>query len=134
MAHENPIQFGPQPDPPRRAVPADPAALRPRHLELKRDTALTITWQDGRVSVYPVAYLRRMSPSADARLLREEIRRNPLTVLPGSGAGDKPLVVEHIERAGNYAINLVFSDGHRTGIYTWPYLREIDPDQHQDDD
>lgn len=135
MAHENPLQFGPKPEPPPRpAVPADPAALRPKHLDLKRDSALTITWQDGRVSVYPVAYLRRMSPSADARILREQIRRNPLTVLPGSGSSDKPLTIEEAELAGNYALNLVFSDGHRTGIYTWPYLREIDPGQAQDDD
>jgi DUF971 family protein len=28
---------------------------------------------------------------------------------------------------GNYAIRIRFSDGHDTGIYSWAYLREIDP-------
>jgi DUF971 family protein len=28
---------------------------------------------------------------------------------------------------GNYAIRISFSDGHSSGIYTWAYLREIDP-------
>jgi DUF971 family protein len=29
---------------------------------------------------------------------------------------------------GNYAVKISFSDGHDTGIYSWQYLREIDPD------
>jgi DUF971 family protein len=29
---------------------------------------------------------------------------------------------------GNYAIKITFSDGHDTGIYSWVYLRSIDPE------
>jgi DUF971 family protein len=29
---------------------------------------------------------------------------------------------------GNYAIRIRFSDGHDTGLYSWDYLRRIDPD------
>jgi len=101
---------------------------RPKHLDLKKDKGLTITWDDGVVSFYPVAYLRKMSPSADARLLREQLERNPLTVLPASAIGSgKPLTAEGIELVGNYALKVVFSDGHDTGIYSWQYLEEIDP-------
>lgn len=104
--------------------------LRPLHLDLDRDRALTIDWSDGRRSVYPIAYLRKMSPSADARQLREEIEHNPLTVLPASSASaDGPLRAESAEFVGNYAIRLRFSDGHDTGIYSWRYLRRIDPDR-----
>jgi DUF971 family protein len=106
---------------------------RPRHLDLKKDRALTIHWNDGRVSIYPVAYLRRMSPSADARALREEMASNPLTVLPSSGSGGQgPLTVEAVELVGNYAVKLVFSDGHDTGIFSWQYLREIDPNREKE--
>lgn len=105
---------------------------RPRHLDLKKDRALTVHWEDGRVSIYPILYLRRMSPSADARALREQLASNPLTVLPsGSGAGSGPLVATGAELVGNYAIKIVFSDGHDTGIYSWAYLREIDPSRHR---
>lgn len=98
----------------------------PLHLDLKRSEALTIHWSDGRVSVYPVAYLRRMSPSADAIQQRDALAANPLTVLPSSsGAG--PLRAERLEPVGRYAVRIVFSDGHATGLYTWSYLREIDP-------
>lgn len=103
---------------------------KPKHLDLKKDTALTVHWQDGRVSVYPIVYLRRMSPSADAKALREEMERNPLTVLPSSPAGAAPaapFTATAIELVGNYAVKITFSDGHDTGIYSWDYLRQIDP-------
>lgn len=104
---------------------------RPVHLDLKRDEGLTVSWQDGGRSFYPVAYLRRMSPSAETRQLREEMAKNPLTVLPSGGAGgqDGPLRAEEAELVGNYAVRIRFSDGHDTGIYSWRYLREIDPDR-----
>lgn len=103
--------------------------LWPRHIDVKKDRSLTIRWSDGRVSVYPIVYLRRMSPSADARDLREQMAKNPLTVLPSSATTDRPLRVEDVELVGNYAVRLSFSDGHHTGLYSWQYLREIDPNQ-----
>lgn len=103
--------------------------VRPDHLELKKDTALTVHWSDGRRSRYPIAYLRKMSPSAETRKLREEMEKNPLTVLPSGMAGQSgPLTALDVEFVGNYAIRIHFSDGHDTGIYSWDYLREIDPD------
>jgi DUF971 family protein len=107
---------------------AEPHPPKPKHLDLDKDRALTIYWQDGRVSVYPIDYLRRMSPSADARELRKEMQQNPLTVLPGGSAGGEPLRADSAELVGNYAVRLRFSDGHHTGLYSWDYLRRIDPD------
>jgi DUF971 family protein len=99
---------------------------QPARLDLKKDRGLTVEWLDGTTSYYSIAYLRRMSPSADARELRQAIAKNPLTVLPASGSRG-PLVAESAELVGNYAIRIRFSDGHDTGIYSWDYLREIDP-------
>jgi len=98
----------------------------PKHLDLKKDRGLTIQWADGTGSYYTIAYLRRMSPSADQRELRKAMGSNPLTVLPASPSGDA-ITAEDAELVGNYAIRIRFSDGHSTGIYTWDYLREIDP-------
>ena len=39
--------------------------------------------------------------------------------------GKKDVVINKIERAGNYAIKLFFSDGHDSGIFTWTYLYEL---------
>jgi DUF971 family protein len=98
-------------------------------MDLKKDRGLTIQWDDGGSSYYSIAYLRRMSPSAEARQVREQLAKNPLTVLPASRGGGSggPLVAMDAELVGNYAIKIKFSDGHETGLYTWKYLREIDP-------
>ncbi len=105
-----------------------PLIDKPVHLDLKKDDGLTVEWADGTRSHYPIAYLRKMSPSADAKTLREEMARNPLTVLPSSRAGqDGPLTAVDAEMVGHYAVRIRFSDGHDTGIYSWRYLREIDP-------
>ena len=100
-------------------------AVRPKHIDLKREESLTLQWEDGLVSVFEVGFLRKMSPSADAKQLREEQQKNPLTVLPSQADVEK-LTVENIELVGNYAIRVIFSDGHHTGIYSWQYLRSLD--------
>lgn len=99
----------------------------PRRLDLKKDRGLTVEWPDGSTSYYSLAYLRRMSPSAEARELRESLAKNPLAVLPASAASSAPLTAIDAELVGNYALRIHFSDGHDTGIYSWQYLREIDP-------
>jgi DUF971 family protein len=100
----------------------------PAHLDLKKDKGLTVQWADGVTSYYSIPYLRKMSPSAETRHLREEMAKNPLTVLPANMASHRgPLVATDAELVGNYAIKIVFSDGHDTGIYSWTYLRSIDP-------
>ncbi|QNN22407.1 DUF971 domain-containing protein [Planctomycetales bacterium ZRK34] len=101
---------------------------RPKHLDLDREKGLTVTWPDDTVSFYPIAHLRKFSPSAEMRVLREQIEQNPLTVLPQSMADHEgPVTALSAELVGNYAIRISFSDGHHTGIYSWSYLREIDP-------
>jgi DUF971 family protein len=102
---------------------------KPLHLDLQRERGLSIRWNDGRESFYPVVLLRRMSPSAEQRALREEIERNPLTVLPSGTVSGDELTALDAELIGNYALRIRFSDGHDTGIFTWSYLRSIDPDQ-----
>jgi len=101
--------------------------LRPTAIDLKKDRGLTIAWNDGTTSYFTIAYLRRLSPSADARVLREKMASNPLTVLPASASNAGPLTAIGAELVGHYAIKIQFSDGHSTGLYTWEYLREIDP-------
>jgi DUF971 family protein len=99
----------------------------PRHLDLKKDRGLSVEWADGDVSYYSIGYLRRMSPSAEQRQLREEMEKNPLTVLPSSMSNPGELRAESAELVGNYALRIIFSDGHKTGLFSWDYLRRIDP-------
>jgi len=102
----------------------------PREVHLDRERGLRIEWADGGRSFYPVGYLRRMSPSAEARELRRAQSSDPLTVLPVSPAGGSGAVkAVDAELVGNYALRIRFSDGHATGLFSWAYLRSIDPDR-----
>ena len=62
-------------------------------------------------------YLRVFSPSAEVR------GHDPDQAILQHGK--RRVTFKEIEPQGNYAIKLVFSDGHDTGIYTWPYLKEL---------
>ncbi len=108
----------------------------PVRLDLKKDEALEIEWQDGLRSVYPISMLRAMCPCAMCKELREHRRAAPppaqpaarktsLAVLPGNYS--KPLVVVDAELVGGYALRLEWSDDHASGIYSFQYLREISP-------
>ncbi len=101
---------------------------KPVHLDLQKDHGLTVCWADGSESFFPIDFLRRMSPSAEARQLREDLASNPLAVLPAASVGDGPLTAVDAELVGNYALRIRFSDGHHTGLYSWTYLREIAPE------
>ena len=124
MSHE-PIKLtsssrNPEPSYGRSNVPS------PKHIDLKKDKGLTIEWSEGESTFYPIDYLRKMSPSADTKALREEMQKNPLTVLP-SAPNKEPIVAVDANLVGNYAIRIIFSDGHDTGIFSWEYLKEIEP-------
>jgi DUF971 family protein len=80
---------------------------------------LRIRWKDGAVSDYQPRYLRLSCPCAGCV---DEMTGRPL-VDPGRIPMDvHPLSVEYV---GEYALRFDWSDGHRTGIYPWDYLREI---------
>lgn len=105
----------------------------PINIALEKTRGLTITWADQTVAFYPIAYLRKMSPSADMKEMRREQHANPLAVLPDKYARhDGPLTALDAELIGNYALRIRFSDGHDTGIYSWEYLRNLQPDPTRD--
>lgn len=87
-----------------------------------------ITWSDGHTSKYPFPYLRDLCPCALCNDKREKNARvgskTGASVLPMF----KPRVTAKSANAvGNYAIQIMFSDGHTTGIYSYEHLREICP-------
>ena len=106
-----------------------PGHITPTKLNLKRDEMLSITWSDGRVSVYPISYLRSLCPCAACRIVREETskKKNLLNILPGNYAD--PLSAVKAELVGNYALKIDWSDDHTSGIYSFEYLLEIRTDK-----
>ncbi|HVT89862.1 MAG TPA: DUF971 domain-containing protein [Tepidisphaeraceae bacterium] len=105
----------------------------PTRLHLKKDQQLEVDWPDGLKSVYSISYLRSLCPCAHCRMVREgsdphdispvEKKKPLLTILPGNYSG--AITVKSAEMVGKYAVKLVFSDDHDSGIFSFEYLREI---------
>ncbi len=84
---------------------------------------LEVAFDSGERYRLPFEYLRVESPSAEVQ---------------GHGPSQKVLVpgkrdvdVTAIEPVGHYAVALVFSDGHNTGIYSWEWLAAMGREQEQ---
>lgn len=83
----------------------------------KQSRVLEIAFSDGERYSLSFEFLRIHSPSAEVR---------------GHGPGQETLQVgkknvdiTQIEPVGQYAVALIFSDGHDSGIYSWDYFYEL---------
>jgi len=93
--------------------------VRVRNIRQLDARTLGITWSDDRDDRFDVVELRRHCPCATCidewtheRKLRPEDVSDSV----------RPV---RIESVGQYAMTVQFSDGHRTGIYTFPLLRKL---------
>jgi len=90
----------------------------PTELRLdKEKRILTVSYDDGQSFALPAELLRVLSPSAEVQGHSPDQR---ITV-----PGKKNVGIARIEPVGNYAVRIVFTDGHDTGLYVWEYLREL---------
>lgn len=78
---------------------------------------LTVRFDTGESFDLDAEYLRVESPSAEVK---------------GHGPGQEQLVhgkrkisMLRLEPVGSYAVRIVFSDGHSTGLFTWNYLAKL---------
>jgi DUF971 family protein len=83
---------------------------------------VAIVWDDGVESYFGFEQLRAASPSAETQGERDILG----TQYGGSGPRKFPGVrVLGWDQIGNYALRFTFSDGHRTGLYSFDYLRQL---------
>jgi DUF971 family protein len=78
---------------------------------------LAVTFTDGVAGRLSAEFLRVVSPSAEVQGHSPSERK----LVPGK----RNVTIRAIEPVGNYAVRLVFSDGHNTGLYSWRYLYEL---------
>lgn len=96
-------------------------SIRPTEIRLHQQTRiLELSFEDGAHFELPCEYLRVFSPSAEVR---------------GHGPGQETLqvgkedvAIDDIVPVGHYAVKLVFSDGHDSGLYSWNVLYELGRD------
>lgn len=90
----------------------------PQDIQLHRySQTLELVYSDSEAYELSCEYLRVHSPSA-------EVQGHG----PGQAVlqtGKRHVGITAIEPVGNYAVQLFFSDGHDSGIYSWDYLYEL---------
>jgi DUF971 family protein len=97
------------------------ASDRPTVIKKSDPRRIDIEWDDGHSTTYSARELRGLCPCAQC--VSETTGRrmhDPASVPEDMTQGDVALV-------GNYALAMRFSDGHHTGIFSFRFLRENDP-------
>jgi DUF971 family protein/molybdopterin converting factor small subunit len=85
----------------------------------QKSRLLALRFSDGASFELPCEYLRVFSTAAEVK------SGNTLVT------GKEQVNIERIEPQGQYAIRLVFDDGHDTGIYSWETLYRLGEEQEQ---
>lgn len=126
----------------------DPAKVRIHKTE---GTGVEIDWKDGHHSAWSFTWLRDACPCATCVDERQKSGRGvgeprPQPVAPppphepvapagahvsyqwrnpllSAAQAHGPLRLEHAAPVGNYAVSFTWNDGHKTGIYSFDYLR-----------
>ena len=95
-------------------------AMQPWPVEIrlaKAKDVLFVAFEDGASFELPAELLRVLSPSAEVQGHSPDQR----VTVPGK----RNVRIIAVEPVGNYAVKLVFDDGHATGLYTWSYLHNL---------
>ncbi|MCP4189761.1 MAG: DUF971 domain-containing protein [Planctomycetaceae bacterium] len=92
----------------------------PTKIQASREAGcLTISWPDGHEWSYPCKYLRESCRCAQCvHEITGELLLDPDSI-PAS------IRIDGAKLVGNYALKIIWSDGHDTGLYTWSRLREL---------
>jgi len=93
--------------------------LRIQNISQSNDRILNVVWSDGKIQNIDVVDLRRACPCASC--VDEWTKEKTLD--PQSISEDtRPIEIESV---GRYAMKASFTDGHKTGIYTFDLLRKM---------
>jgi DUF971 family protein len=114
-------------------TPPDPRK-KPSNIKvhLSSGAGVDITWADGHSSHYEFMYLREECPCATCNDIREKKLALDAAAPTHMSSPALPMFkpkpsARAATQVGNYAIQLSFTDGHSTGIYSYDHLRNICP-------
>jgi DUF971 family protein len=99
-------------------------------IHVSSGAGVDITWADGHTSHFDFVFLREHCPCAtcnDERLKKDSLAESSpaFSSSPALPMFKPKARAQSAQAVGQYAIQISFSDGHSTGIYSYDYLREI---------
>ena len=93
-------------------------------LQIKKiETELHINWSDGTQSKINIFNLRDECPCATCK--GETVITQSYIPIKSPFKAKGFYEIEKILPVGNYAINVIWKDGHDTGIYSWDILEKL---------
>jgi DUF971 family protein len=108
--------------------------LTPKELAPHGNHEMRIVWNDGKEQILSFQQLRKACPCATCQEMREKFQEPTpldknfqLRIIPQNAPPADPQLVR-VDWVGNYALRLVWDDGHDTGIYNFDYVRELGTD------
>src|SRR6185503_19119225 len=110
-------------------IPPALGSADPEHIAISKSKGIQIDWKDGHHSSYELKYLRHHCPCAQCTGAHgTPPMAPPLEEPPAPFQMFKAaLKMNTVEPVGNYAIRILWSDGHGSGIYSWDHFRKICP-------
>jgi ATP-binding protein involved in chromosome partitioning len=98
------------------------ARIKPPKLDISADqSGLAVTFEGAKPFTLSAEMLRVMSPSAEVQGHSPDQR---VTV-----GRKRNVKIKELRPVGNYAVRIVFDDGHDTGLYAWSYLQTLDQER-----
>ena len=94
--------------------------MTPKSVTLnKNKKSIQLEYPNNTFLLLTSSYLRACSPSAE-----NKDRLRELDVRKRKEFFDS-VIIKKVEAVGNYAIRIIFDDGHKTGIFSWEYIYMI---------
>lgn len=103
--------------------------ITPESIARDGDSAIAITWVDGRITRWTASALRAACPCATCREKqrageKEDASAKPIELPVLSAAEARPLAITSMRPVGSYAYNIAFSDGHSSGLFQLALLHQ----------
>jgi DUF971 family protein len=106
----------------------------PKTIKREANQGLIIEWLDGTKETISCNILRQNCPCAGCREAGgDKSHSSPLTAAPAkslrlnivTNTAEEALTLKEAQPVGNYAIRLIWGDGHNDGIYSYELLNSL---------
>ena len=94
--------------------------MYPVKIRVVENKSLEITWDDNKSDLLDLKLLRKLCPCATCLAERDKQSKMYIPIL-----SENQTTIKSINQVGKYAIQIIWNDGHSTGIYEYPFLKNL---------
>lgn len=92
----------------------------PKQIKLHESSKLFLAWDDNSETIISLDKLRKFCPCATCVTERENQNESYISIYYSD-----QFKIQKINPVGKYAIGITWKDGHNTGIYEFPFLKNL---------